>query len=36
MRLSNIEFDTDSMTASAPFYDLNKTYGIELDRTVNF
>ena len=36
MRLSNIEFGTGSMTTTALFYDLNKTYEIGLDRTVSF
>ena len=35
MRLSNIEFGTGSMTATALFYDLNKTYEIGLNRTIS-
>lgn len=36
MRLSNIQFETGSMSATVLFYDLNKTYDIGLDRTVRF
>ena len=35
MRLSNIEFGTGSMTATALFYDLNKTYEIGFNRTIS-
>ena len=35
MRLSNIQFDTGTMSATVLFYDLNKTYDIGLDRYVS-
>jgi hypothetical protein len=35
MRLSNIKFDTGSMSATVLFYDLNKTYEIGLGRTLS-
>jgi hypothetical protein len=33
IRLSNIQFETGSMSATVLFYDLNKTYEVGLDRS---
>ena len=33
LRLSNIQFETGSMSATVLFYDLDKTYDISLNRT---